>query len=348
MSQQFNKKSLYAFDLAGLQDVVVSLKQPKFRAKQIWDFLYTKKIAKISDMHNLPNRLIADLEASYAVFDMRIVKVLTSADGNTWKYLVETRDAAQIECVLLKYQHGYTLCVSSQVGCAMGCSFCASTIDGLERHLSAYEMWQQIALVNCDKNIRISRVVMMGSGEPLHNYNESLAFIKAVCDPNRFALSQRHITLSTCGIVDRIYDLATEKLQITLAVSLHSPFDDERSEIVPINRRAPIADLMRAIDHYFASTKRRVTIEYALIKDKNDSAAHANALVKLLVGKPIHVNLIPINPIAERSYQAPDKQFVAAFKKRLETAGIDTTQRREMGDDIQGACGQLRRSTKRK
>ncbi len=348
MSEQFNKKSLYAFDFEGIQAIVKSFNQPKFRAKQIWDFLYTKRISKIADLHNLPKGLLADLEANYAVFDMRIVKVLTSDDGNTWKYLVETRDGAQVECVLLKYQHGYTLCVSSQVGCAMGCTFCASTIDGLDRHLSAYEMWQQIALVNHDKNIRISRVVMMGSGEPLHNYNQSLQFIKTICDPNHLALSQRHITLSTCGIVDRIYDLATEKLQITLAVSLHSPFDDERSEIVPINRSAPIAELMRAIDHYFASTKRRVTIEYALIKDKNDTPAHANALAKLLVGKPIHVNLIPINPIAERSYKAPDGQFITAFKKRLETAGIHTTQRRSLGEDIQGACGQLRRSVKRK
>ncbi len=348
MSQLFNKKSLYAFDFAGLQAIVASFNQPKFRAKQIWDFLYKKKIARISEMHNLPNGLIANLEADYAVFDMRIVKVLTSTDGNTWKYLIEMRDGAQIECVLLHYQHGYTLCVSSQVGCAMGCTFCASTIDGLDRHLSAYEMWQQIALVNYDKNIRISRVVMMGSGEPLHNYAESLKFIKTISDANHLALSQRHITLSTCGIVDRIYDLATEKLQITLAVSLHSPFDDERSEIVPINRSAPISQLMRALDHYFASTKRRVTIEYALIKDKNDSPAHANALASLLVGKPIHVNLIPINPIAERSYTPPEKSNVQAFKKRLETAGIHTTQRRELGDDIQGACGQLRRTAKRK
>ncbi len=348
MAIQITKKSLYAFDFTELQALVKSFNQPKFRAKQIWAFLYNKRIAKISDMHNLPNALIANLTANYAVFDMHIVKVLTSADGNTWKYLVETRDGAQIECVLLQYQHGYTLCVSSQVGCAMGCTFCASTIDGLDRHLNAYEMWQQIALVNQHKNIRISRVVMMGSGEPLHNYAESLKFIKTISDANHFGLSQRHITLSTCGIVDRIYDLATEKLQITLAVSLHSPFDNERSEIVPINRSAPIRELMAAIDHYFSSTKRRVTIEYALIKDKNDSAAHANALVKLLVGKPIHVNLIPINPIAERSYQPPDRQFVVAFKKRLETAGIHTTQRRELGDDIQGACGQLRRSSKRK
>ncbi len=346
MFEQKPKRSLYAFDFAALTEIVTALGQPKFRAKQIWDFLYNKRIADIGEMHNLPNALIADLREKYVLFDLKIVKQLTSKDGNTWKYLLETRDGYLIECVLLKYAHGYTLCVSSQVGCAMGCTFCASTIDGLARHLAAYEMWQQILLVNYDKNIRIARVVMMGSGEPLHNYAASVEFIKAVSDPKRIGLSQRHITLSTCGIVDRIYDLAAEKLQITLAVSLHSPFDDERSEIVPINRRAPIGELMRAIDHYFATTGRRVTIEYALIKGKNDTPAHANALVDHLIGKPIHVNLIPINPIAERSYRAPDKQYLTAFKKRLETAGIETTQRREMGDDIEGACGQLRRSAK--
>ncbi len=346
MSELKAKLSLYALDFDELVVLVKSLNQPKFRAKQIWDFLYRKRISEIAEMHNLPNKLIVDLAADYVVFDLAIVKILSSADGNTWKYLLETRDGHLIECVLLKYAHGYTLCISSQVGCAMGCTFCASTIDGLARHLKAYEMWQQILLVNHDKNIRISRVVMMGSGEPLHNYDASLQFIKTVSDPAHLGLSQRHITLSTCGIIERIYDLAAEKLQITLAVSLHSPFDDERSKIVPINRKAPIADLLRAIDYYFAATGRRVTIEYALIKGKNDSAAHANALVEHLRGKPIHVNLIPINPIAERDYIPPDKQYVTAFKKRLETAGIQTTQRRELGDDIQGACGQLRRSQK--
>ncbi len=347
MLAQKVKASLYAYDYDALIALVKSFNQPKFRAKQIWDFLYHKRISNIADMYNLPNKLIADLSGDYAIFDIAIVKVLSSADGNSWKYLLETHDGHLIECVLLKYAHGYTLCVSSQVGCAMGCTFCASTIDGLARHLKAYEMWQQILLVNYDQNIRISRVVMMGSGEPLHNYAASLQFIKTISDADHLGLSQRHITLSTCGIVDRIYDLAAEKLQITLAVSLHSPFDAERSEIVPINRQAPIADLLRAIDHYFAATGRRVTIEYALIKGKNDSAAHANALVEHLRGKPIHVNLIPINPIAERNYSPPDKQYVTAFKKRLETAGIHTTQRRELGDDIQGACGQLRRSQKK-
>ncbi len=336
-------KSLYAYDLNSIRKIVTELKQPAFRAKQIWQFLYQKRIAKLSDMHNLPNALIEQLGQHYTVFDMSIDRVQVSADGYTRKYLLNTRDGEQVECVLLKYAHGYTLCVSSQVGCAMGCTFCASTIDGIVRHLDAYEMWQQILLVNYEMNIRISRVVMMGSGEPLHNYRESLKFIKAITSPDHLALSQRHITLSTCGIVDKIYDLAAEKLQITLAVSLHTPFDDERNEIVPANRRYSVRELLQAVDDYFRTTGRRVTIEYALIKGKNDTPAHAEALVNYLVGKPIHVNLIPINPIKERSYQPPDKKFVTAFKSRLERANIDVTQRRELGDDIDGACGQLRR-----
>ncbi len=338
-------RSLYAYDFNQIRDIVTDLKQPAFRAKQIWQFLYQKRIAKLSDMHNLPNALIEKLGQNYAVYDMSIDRVKVSADGNTRKYLLNTRDGEQVECVLLKYAHGYTLCVSSQVGCAMGCTFCASTIDGIVRHLDAYEMWQQILLVNYDMNIRISRVVMMGSGEPLHNYRESLKFIKTISSPDHLGLSQRHITLSTCGIVDKIYDLAAEKLQITLAVSLHTPFDDERNEIVPANRRYSVKQLLEAVDDYFRATSRRVTIEYALIKGKNDTPAHAEALVNYLVGKPIHVNLIPINPIEERSYQPPDKKFVNAFKSRLERANIDVTQRRELGDDIDGACGQLRRPT---
>lgn len=338
------KTSLYALDRPSLNTLVEGLGHKRFRAQQIWGFLYDKGVADIVDMHNLPKSLIDQLSKTHCVFDMQVATVQESADQATRKYLLTLRDGYQIECVRMRYRHGYSLCISSQVGCAMGCTFCASTIDGLGRHLDAYEYWQQIALVNYTESIRISNVVLMGSGEPLHNYKATLAFIRAVSGDSHLNIGQRHITLSTCGMVEAINRLASEKLQITLAVSLHSPFDDARSGIVPINSQFGLVALLMAIDNYIAVTGRRVSIEYALIAGVNDDLNHAKSLIKLFKGKLVHINLIPINTVKERAYRPSAKSAIVAFQRELKKGKLNVTIRRELGDDIDAACGQLRRN----
>lgn len=338
------KPSLYALDMASLEQVVVSLGEPKFRAKQIWEFMMNKRVTSIDEMHNIPKKLKDKLSAKYKLFDMKIVKVQGSEESSTKKYLISLRDGHQVEAVLMKYAHGNSICISSQVGCRMGCTFCASTIDGLARNLESYELWEQIAIVAADANVRVSHVVLMGSGEPLDNFEAVVEFIKTVSNQEHLGIGQRHITVSTCGLVNRIDQLADEKLQITLAISLHQPFNDERSLVVPVNKKYPIEVLMASVDRYIALTGRRVTVEYALIKGVNDTREHAGALVKLLKGKLIHVNLIPINPIEERDYEPTLKKDVLQFKKMLESGKLNVTVRRELGDDIDAACGQLRRS----
>lgn len=338
------KISLYALDRPALDVLVEGLGHKRFRAKQIWGFLYDKGVSCIADMHNLPKSLIEQLSKTHCVFDMKVATVQESADKSTRKYLLTLHDNHQIECVRMQYRHGYSLCISSQVGCAMGCSFCASTIDGLARHLDAYEYWQQIALVNYTESIRIGNVVLMGSGEPLHNYEPTLAFIRTVSADQHLNIGQRHITLSTCGMVEAINRLASEKLQITLAVSLHSPFDADRSEIVPINRQFGLTALLMAINNYIALTGRRVSIEYALIAGVNDDLNHAKALIKLFKGKLVHINLIPINTVKERAYRPSAQNAVVSFQRELQNGKLNATIRRELGDDIDAACGQLRRN----
>mgnify|MGYP002860872591 CR=1 FL=1 len=341
------KPSLFQFSLSELTDAIVALGEPKFRAKQIWDFMLEKRVKSIDDMHNLPKLLKEKLKANYTLFDMKVTHVQGSTESTTRKYLIALKDSHQVEAVLMKYAHGNSICISTQVGCRMGCTFCASTIDGLARNLEAYELWQQIALVAADAQLRVSHVVLMGSGEPLDNYEHVLRFIRVASSDEHLNIGQRHITVSTCGLVNKIDRLATEKLQITLAISLHNPFNEARSSIVPVNKKWPVEELLAAVDRYIAATNRRVTIEYTLIKGVNDSEDHAKALIALLKGKLIHVNLIPVNPIAERDFQPTEKKHVILFRQRLEKGGLNVTVRRELGDDIDAACGQLRRSYER-
>lgn len=341
------KDSLYSLSFEALQEAIVALGEPKFRAKQVWDFIINKRVKSIDEMHNLPKSLKEKLNSQFVLFDMKVVTVQGSEESATKKYLIALRDGNQVEAVLMKYAHGNSICISSQVGCRMGCTFCASTIDGLARNLEAYELWEQIALVSADADLRVSHVVLMGSGEPLDNYDNVVKFFRTVSHDDHLNIGQRHITVSTCGLVNKIDQLADEKLQITLAISLHQPFNDARSSVVPVNKKWPIEQLMAAVDRYIEKTGRRVTIEYTLIRGVNDSPEHAKALIDLLRGKLLHINLIPVNPIAERDYQPTSKKDVHAFKAMLEKGRLNVTVRRELGDDIDAACGQLRRSFER-
>lgn len=337
-------QSLYALTPENLKDALVSMGEKAFRAKQIEGFLYEKWVGSVTEMHNLPQSLLNKLSLSYQVFEQTIVKVQKSKDGQTEKFLISLKDDHQIEAVLMRYAHGNSICISTQVGCRMGCSFCASTLDGLARQLTWAEMVEQVALVQHRIKDRISHIVLMGSGEPLDNYDQVLTFIQTISSQRTFNISQRHITLSTCGLVPEIKALAQEKLQITLAISLHNPFDEERSLTMPINKAHSIDQLMDAVRDYIATTHRRVTFEYALIKGVNDTKDHAKALGGLLKGLLVHVNLIPINPIEERDYLPTTRKEAESFKVLLEKFGLTTTIRRELGDDIDAACGQLRRS----
>ena len=267
-----------------------------------------------------------------------------SAIDGTRKYLFALEDGNIIESVLMKYRHGNSVCISSQAGCRMGCRFCASTIDGLARTLRASEMLDQVYRIQQDIGERVSNVVIMGSGEPLDNYDNTLRFIRLITDERGLHISQRNITVSTCGLVPQMLKLAEEKLQITLALSLHAPDDETRKELMPIARKYPLKEVMDACHTYYEKTGRRMTFEYSLVRGVNDSPEEARALVRLVKGRCGHVNLIPVNPIKERDFVQTAPKEVLAFKNYLEKNGINVTIRREMGRDIHGACGQLRRS----
>lgn len=314
--------------------------QPSYRADQVFGWLY-KDISTFDEMQNVPKKLRENLTRDFFIGQMEIFQSHRSQDG-TEKYLLEcVRDDNIIEAVKMEYHHGISACISTQVGCEMGCVFCASGRDGLVRNLSAGEMIGQILAIQKQANIRISNIVLMGAGEPLQNFNEVEKFLELVHEPQGLNVGYRHITLSTCGLVPEIYKLAELNLPITLAISLHSPSDTERSRIMPINKKYPLQDLIYACLAYIKKTKRRITFEYALIKGKNDSMADAEALIKLI--KPVfaHVNLIPINT-TDTKLRAPDLQWVHNFNGFLNSHGQNATIRRNMGSDINAACGQLR------
>lgn len=336
-------KSIFQIGLSGLHSIMSELSQPKFRAKQIWDYIMNNFPASFNEISNIPKSLREELNARLVMFDMKIIKRQESKISGAIKYLIELNDGNYIEAVRLSYEHGFSLCISSQVGCNMGCTFCASTIGGMSRNVMSYELIEQLAIVNSLEKKFITHIVMMGMGEPLDNYDEVVDFIKKVNSEEYMNIGQRHITLSTCGLVDKIKALADENFQITLAISLHNAFDDQRSQTMPINRKYNISELIDAVDYYIAKTSRRVSIEYALIAGVNDSDSHANKLGELLKNKLIHINLIPINPISERDYKPTDVNSVFKFKEKLRKMHLNATIRRELGDDIDGACGQLRR-----
>ena len=316
--------------------------QPAFRAKQVFQWLHEKYVASAEEMTNLPKALRTKLCESGIVTIKEELRQESASDG-TVKFLYRLQDDQMIETVFMRHDYGNSVCISSQAGCRMGCRFCASTIGGLVRNLTASEMLEQIYASSRAMGERISHVVVMGTGEPLDNYENLIRFLRLLTDEKGYNLSARNITVSSCGIVPRIYDLANENLPITFALSLHAPTDEERKELMPVAHRYTLAETLDACRAYFDRTGRRVTFEYSLVKGKNDSREQAMKLAKLLAGMNCHVNLIPINPVEEREYEKSDQDSIAKFKLTLEKNHINATIRKSMGSDIDAACGQLRR-----
>lgn len=330
--------------LSELKKTMEGLSEKPFRAKQIYEWLHRKQADSFQEMTNLSVSLREKLERNCSVMSLKVVEVQTSKLDGTQKYLFALPDGNVVESVLMKYRHGNSVCISSQVGCKMGCRFCASTIDGWTRNLLPSEMLDQVYKIQKLSKERVSNVVVMGTGEPLDNYENLLRFIHMLSDENGLHISQRNITVSTCGIVPRMYDLAEENLQITLAISLHASNQQKREELMPVAKKYSLEELMEACRNYFKKTGRRLTFEYSLVGGENDSQEDAEELAHLIKGLNCHINLIPVNPIKERSYVQSDKKVIANFQNKLEKYQINVTIRREMGRDIDGACGQLRKS----
>lgn len=326
------------------QFVVDTLGEKPFRTKQIYQWLHEKMVSDFEEMTNLSGALRQKLEANAYIGQVKAVRCLISQIDGTRKYLFSLDDGNIIESVLMKYKHGNSVCISSQAGCRMGCRFCASTLDGLARSLTSGEMLGQIYEIAKDIGERISNIVIMGSGEPMDNYDNVVNFLRMISDENGQNISQRNITVSTCGLVPEIYKLAEEDFQITLAISLHAVNDQRRKELMPIANKYSIEEILKACKHYYSKNNRRLTFEYSLVSGVNDSREEAKALAQLLRGLNCHINLIPVNPIKERDFKQSDGASVANFKKSLEKYGRNVTVRREMGRDIDAACGQLRKS----
>lgn len=323
--------------------IVEELGDKKFRAGQVYEWIHKKHVTSYDEMLNVPKALKEKLESVAPMNSPEIITFQESKIDGTRKYLYKLYDNQVIESVFMRYKHGNSVCISSQVGCRMGCRFCASTLDGLVRNLTAGEMLMQVYGIERHTGERVSNVVVMGTGEPLDNYDNLVKFVKMLSDEGGTNISQRNITVSTCGLVPKIDELADEDLQITLALSLHASNQEKRESLMPIAKKYDIHEAVDACRRYFDKTGRRISFEYSLVSGKNDTAEDAAELSKLIKGINCHVNLIPVNPIKERDYEAPDRAAVIDFKERLEKNGINVTIRREMGRDIDGACGQLRK-----
>lgn len=332
-------KSMY---LTELQEWVKEKGYPEFRATQLFDWLHKKYVASVDDMTNVPKKLREDILKEGFISIKEETRQVSEKDG-TIKFLYRLYDGQMIETVFMRYSYGNSICISSQAGCRMGCKFCASTIGGLVRNLTASEMLEQVYATMRLTEERISNIVVMGTGEPLDNYDNLIRFIRLISDEKGYNISQRGITVSSCGIVPRIYDLAGEKLAITFALSLHAPTDEERKELMPIAYQYTLDETIKACKDYFETTGRRVTFEYSLVKGKNDTVEQALKLAKLLKGMNCHVNLIPINPVSERNFARSDEDSIEKFKLTLEKSSINGTIRKSVGSDIDAACGQLRR-----
>lgn len=326
-----------------LTEVVIGLGEKAFRAKQLYQWMHQKLATDYEEMTNLSVAFRERLRQEFHYTTLEKVVVLESKHDGTRKYLFRLYDGNVIESVLMKYHHGNSVCISSQVGCRMGCSFCASTLGGLVRNLTAAEMLEQIYAISRDIGERVSNVVVMGTGEPLDNYEELLKFIRMLTDEDGLHISQRNVTVSTCGLTAQLKRLADEGLAITPAISLHAPNDELRKQLMPVAKSHSIAELMEAADYYVEKTGRRMTFEYSLIQGVNDAPEQALELSRLLRGRNCHVNLIPVNPVEEREYERSHITNVLRFQKVLENNGANATIRREMGSDIDAACGQLRR-----
>lgn len=330
--------------LSELQKEIEELGEKRFRAKQIYSWLHVKLADDFDEMTNLSREFREKLKKEYELTRLVPVQVQTSGQDDTSKFLFRLSDGCMIESVLMKYHHGNTVCISSQVGCRMGCRFCASTLGGLERGLIPSEMLDQIYQIQKWSKERVHNVVVMGTGEPLDNYDALLRFLELLTCEEGLHISQRNVTVSTCGIVPRIRQLADEKLQITLALSLHASSQEKRRKLMPVANQYELSEVIDACRYYFEKTKRRISFEYSLVGGINDRLEDARELAALLQSLNCHVNLIPVNPIKERDYVSSGRQTVLNFKNELEKSGIVATIRREMGRDIDGACGQLRKS----
>ncbi|MBC8590458.1 23S rRNA (adenine(2503)-C(2))-methyltransferase RlmN [Lachnospiraceae bacterium NSJ-29] len=334
---------LNSLTLDETKEFVLSLGQKSYRGEQLFSSLNRHKILDIQKIHQLPKEFRDTLETQSRINKIKILNRFDSKVDDTKKFLYLLEDNNIIESVYMKYDHGNSICISTQVGCRMGCSFCASTKEGRIRNLTAAEMLNQIYIMENDLNLTIDNIVLMGSGEPLDNYENTLKFLNIIHDPKGHNTSYRNITLSTCGIIPRIYDLGREGVPITLSISLHSPFDQYRSQIMPISKKYKINELMEACKFYTRTNNRRLTFEYTLIEGINDREEDINELVKILKGINAHINLIPLNPIKEYNMNRPSKNNVEIFYKKLKKIGIPVTIRKEKGADISASCGQLRR-----
>ena len=339
------KKDIASYSFEELQEEMLAIGEKGFRSRQIYSWIHEKLVDDFEEMTNLSKTLRQKLEAAYEIRRVEMEKRQISKIDGTNKFLFCLKDGNMVESVLMKYKHGNSVCISSQVGCRIGCRFCASTLDGLERNLTPSEMLRQVYQIQKITGERVSNIVIMGTGEPLDNYDNFLKFIHMVSDEHGLNISQRNITASTCGIVPNIRRLAEEKLQITLALSLHGSNQEKRRSLMPVANKYELQEVLEACDYYFEKTGRRITFEYSLVHGVNDTPEDAKELMGILKDRNCHLNLIPVNPIKERNYEKPDKKSAENFKNKLEKNGINVTIRREMGSDIDGACGQLRRKT---
>ena len=335
-------KNIKDYNLEELKKELQTINEKPFRAEQIFKWLYQEKVKSFDEMTNLSLDLREKLKQNYTICNYNILKKQESKDG-TIKYLFDVLDGSAIETVLMSYHHGYSICVSSQIGCKMGCKFCASTGINFIRSLTSGEIVEQIIAVEQDQNIRISNVVFMGIGEPLDNYDNVVNAIHIINNPKGLNIGARHISVSTSGLVPKIYQLAEENIQCTLSISLHATNNEKRSAMMPVNNAYPIEELIQACKDYIAKTNRRISFEYALAKDNNDNLDDAKELVKLLKGMLCHVNLIPINKIENGQYSKSTNENIMKFRDYLNDHGIVATLRSELGSDIDAACGQLRR-----
>ena len=332
-------KSMTISEIGG---VLKELGQPAFRAKQVFSWLH-KGAGSYEEMTNLPKDLRDTLANQYPICVPEVVRKQESQKDGTIKYLWKLGDGNCVETVFMRYHYGNTVCISTEVGCRMGCAFCASTLGGLVRKLEPFEMLDQVLFTQLDSGLPVSHIVLMGIGEPLDNIDNVLRFLELVNSPEGMNISMRHISLSTCGLVPRIDELGDKKLQISLAISLHGPTNEIRNRIMPVNKAYPVEELLAACRRYYEKTSRRIHFEYAMIDGVNDGPEHAKQLLKLLKGLPSHVNLIPLNHVEESPFKPSTKAAVAAFQKALENGGVTATVRRTLGSDIDASCGQLRR-----
>ena len=335
-------ENLKSKNLMEMEALFKEMGQPKFRAKQVYTWLH-KGVRSYDEMTNLPKNLRDALKEQYPFYTPEVVRKQESQKDGTIKYLWKLQDGNCVETVLMRYHYGNTVCISTEVGCRMGCAFCASTIGGLVRRLEPREMLDEVLFTQVDSGLPISHIVLMGIGEPMDNFDNVMRFLELVNSPDGMNISMRHISLSTCGLVPKIDELAQRKLQISLAISLHGPNDEIRDKIMPVNKAYPIDVLLEACRRYYAATSRRIHFEYAMIDGVNDRERDAKELLKRLKGLPAHINLIPLNHVEESPLKPSSKAAVAKFQKTLEAGGLTATVRRTLGGDIDASCGQLRR-----